>query len=47
MRYLNGIGVEQNEVLAREYLEKSAAQGDTRASQGLKALGAENLFEQR
>ncbi len=38
MRYLEGIGVERNEFLAREYLEKSSAQGDRRAAARLKEI---------
>ncbi len=38
LRYLEGIGVERNEILAREYLQKSSAQGDPRAKEKLKQL---------
>ena len=38
VRYLEGIGVEKNETLAREYLQKSRDQGDSRAKEKLKQL---------
>jgi hypothetical protein len=40
LRYLNGVGVEQNDVLAREWLEKASAGGNLRARAKLRELNA-------
>lgn len=42
-RYRNGDGVEKNETVAREYLEKSSAQGNADATRALQNLSSEKV----
>jgi hypothetical protein len=46
MRYLNGDGVEQNDKLAKEWLEKSATQGSSEAKAALAKMSAPQTSSQ-